>query len=72
MDWASFSTLKPEDLNAIVAYLRTVPPVHNSIPKPRSKFLPFYLWGKFRMLILGNDPPIIFFWGNAGAKGGRS
>ena len=27
MDWASFSTMTADDLNAIVAYLRTVPPV---------------------------------------------
>ena len=72
MDWASFSTLTPQDLNAIVAYLRTVPPVSNRIPKPSNRFLPFYLWGKFRLLILGDDLPMIFFHGNAGTKGGRS
>ena len=33
MDWASFSTMTPDDLNAIVAYLRTVPPVSNRVPK---------------------------------------
>ena len=72
MDWASYSTMKPDDLNAIVAYLRTVPAVSNLIPKPKSKFLPLYLWGKFKMLFLNDDPPMIFFSGNAGAKGGRS
>jgi hypothetical protein len=70
MDYASYSTMKPEDLNAIVAYLRTVPPVSNKVPAPRSTFLPLYLWGKFKFLILGVDPPIVFFPGNAGAKGG--
>ena len=34
MDCASFSTLTPDDLNAIVAYLRTVPPVSNKVPRP--------------------------------------
>jgi mono/diheme cytochrome c family protein len=66
MDYASFSTLEPGDLNAIVAYLRTVPPVSNRVPKPARRFLPAYLWGKFRMLVLGNDPPIVFYPGNAG------
>ena len=56
MDWPSFSTLKPDDLNAIVAYLRTVPPVRNKVPRPSRTFLPVYLWGKFKMLILGRRP----------------
>ena len=71
MDWASFSMLKPGDTNAIVAHLRTVPPISNSVPKPNSKFLPFDLWGKFRLLILGDDTSTIFFSGNAGAQAGR-
>jgi cbb3-type cytochrome c oxidase subunit III len=70
MDYASYSTMKPEDLSAIVAYLRTVPPVSNKVPAPRSTFLPLYLWGKFKFLILGVDPPTVFFPGNAGTKGG--
>jgi hypothetical protein len=71
MDWPSFSTMKPADIDAIVAYLRTVPPVPNKVPRPRYKLLPAYLWGKFNMLILGSDPPMAFFTGNAGAQGGR-
>jgi mono/diheme cytochrome c family protein len=67
MDWPSYSTLAPADLDAIVAYLRTVPPVSNRIPPPRRPFLPVYLWGKFRMLILGADLPITIHAGNAGA-----
>lgn len=66
MDWASFSTLTPSDLDAIVAYLRTIPPVRNAVPKPRRALLPVYLWDKFTMLILGNDPPSYFYAGNAG------
>jgi cbb3-type cytochrome c oxidase subunit III len=69
MDYASYSTLTPEDLDAIVAYLRTVPPVANKVPAPSRPFVPVYLWGKFKMLILGDDPPMVFFAGNAGAKG---
>jgi cbb3-type cytochrome c oxidase subunit III len=69
MDYGSYSTLTPDDLDAIVAYLRTVPAVVNKVPAPSRPFLPVYLWGKFRMLILGNDPPMVFFAGNAGVKG---
>ena len=71
MDYPSFSTMTADDLSAVVAYLRTVPPVTNKVPAPRRAFLPFYLWGKFKMLILGQDPPMVFFPGNAGVTGGR-
>lgn len=71
MDYGSFSTLTPDDLDAIVAYLRTVPPVSNKVPPPTRPWLPVYLWGKFNMLILGGDPPIVFFSGNAGTKGAQ-
>jgi mono/diheme cytochrome c family protein len=71
MDYGSYSTLLPEDLDAIVKYLRTVPPVSNKVPAPTRAFLPVYLWGKFQMLILGGDPPMVFYSGNAGTKGAR-
>ena len=71
MDYPSYSTMTSDDLSAVVAYLRTVPPVSNKVPGPSRPFLPFYLWGKFKMLILGQDPPMVFFPGNAGATGGR-
>ena len=71
MDWASFSNLTPDDLNAIVAYLRTVPPVSNKVPAPRWASFPVYIWGKFKLLILGDDPPMVFFAGNHGTAGGR-
>ena len=70
MDYAAFGTMKPSDIDAIVAYLRTVPPVSNRVPPPRFKFFPSYLWGKFKLLILGDDPPMAIFPGNAGTKGG--
>jgi len=69
MDYASYSTLTPDDLDAIVKYLRTVPPVANRVPAPRWSPLPVYLWGKFKVLILGTDPPMVFYPGNAGTKG---
>jgi mono/diheme cytochrome c family protein len=70
MDYGSFSTLKASDIDAIVAYLRTVPPVSNRVPPPRFKFLPAYLWGKFNLLIHGGDPPMAISTGHAGTKGG--
>jgi len=29
-----------------------------------------HLWGKFKMLVLGDDPPMIFYPGNAGSGDG--
>ncbi len=72
MDWSAFSAMTPDDLNAMVAYLRSVPAVSNRVPPISRPFLPVYLWGKFKMLILQNDPPINIFPGNAGSAGGRS
>ncbi len=66
MDYASLSTLTPDDLDAMVKYLRTIPPIVNNVPEPSWTSLPLYLWGKFSWLILGNDPPMVFFPGNAG------
>ena len=66
MDWASFSTMKPSDIDAIVAYLRAVPPVRNKVPKISRTVLPLFLWDKFRMLILGADIPSYIMSGNAG------
>jgi len=71
MDYGSYSTLTGDDLDAIVAYLRTVPAVSNRVPPPARPFLPVYLWGKFKMLVLGDDPPMVFFSGNAGARGAQ-
>ena len=70
MDWPAFSTMKESDINAIVSYLRTVPPVRNKVPRPTRTAFPAYMWGKFRMLILGDDIPSYFDEGNAGISGG--
>ena len=73
MPWPTYAGLTPDDLNALVAYLRTVPPVRNRIPPPSRPFLPIYLWSKFRMLVLQQDLPVAVFPGNAGstARGGQ-
>ena len=34
MPWQVFRNLTDEDLKAIFAYLRSVPPVHNRVPEP--------------------------------------
>ena len=70
MDWPSYSTMKPSDIDAIVAYLRTVPPVRNKVPRLTRTVLPAYLWAKFQMLILGADMPSYFYAGNAGITSG--
>jgi cytochrome c oxidase cbb3-type subunit 2 len=70
MDWTSFSTLSPDDLDALVAYLRTIPPITNRVPRPTRTFLPKYLWGKFQMIFLASDPPMTFYGGNVGVRPG--
>jgi cytochrome c oxidase cbb3-type subunit 2 len=72
MDWASYSTMKTDDLKAIVAYLRTIPPMFNRVPKPSRTALPLFLWGKFKLLILGDDPPMVFYPRNTGSASGET
>ena len=67
MPWPNFANLTPQDLNALVAFLRSLPPVSNRIPVPRSPNIVSYLTGKFSMLILHKDPPLYAYPGNAGA-----
>ena len=66
MPWPAFASLKEDDLNAIVAFLRTIPPVYNKIPDPQSPNIFSYLWGKLRMLVLKKDIPVLTYPGNAG------
>ena len=66
MPWPAFASMKADDLNAIVAYLRTIPPVYNKIPDPQSPNILSYFWGKFEVLILKKDIPLHAFPGNAG------
>jgi mono/diheme cytochrome c family protein len=70
MPWMSYANLTPSDLNAIVAYLRTIPPITNRIPAPTRPNIVSYLWGKFQLLILKKDMPLLTFPGNAGSGGG--
>lgn len=57
MPWTAFASMREEDKNAIVAYLRTVPAVYHKIPDPEKPNIFAYLWGKFRMLILKEQLP---------------
>src|SRR5262249_15059487 len=57
MPWPSYGSLKPEDLDALVAGLRALPPVSNAIPAPREPNIVSFFWGKFEMLILKKDIP---------------
>jgi hypothetical protein len=72
MPWPAFASLKPSDLSAIVAYLRTIPPVHNKIPDPKLPGIFSHLWGKFEILILKKDIPIRVYPGNAGSAQEKS
>jgi mono/diheme cytochrome c family protein len=69
MPWPSYASLSASDLNAIVAYLRTIPPISNQVPAPRRPNIVSYLWGKFQLLILKKDMPLVTYPGNAGSAG---
>lgn len=64
--WPNYAHMKPDDLNALIAFLRSLPPVSNRIPLPLAPNIVSYLAGKFRMLILKQDPPLYVYPGNAG------
>jgi hypothetical protein len=68
MPWAAYASLTQDDQRALVAYLRTLRPIANRIPGPSPPPLPLYLWAKFRMLVLGIDPPASIYPGNAGLR----
>jgi len=69
MGWTAYASLTPADLNALVAFLRTIPPVKNQVPPPSPPGLFTYLSNKFHMLIGGQDFPIVAYAGNAGSAG---
>jgi len=57
MPWMGLAQLKDDDKHAIIAYLRTIPPVSHKIPDPETPNIFSYLWGKFRMLVLKESIP---------------
>lgn len=71
MPWANYANMKPDDLNALLAFLRSLPPVSNRIPPWQPRNIASYLAGKFSMVILRKDPPVYVFPGNAGSGGRR-
>jgi mono/diheme cytochrome c family protein len=72
MPWPNFANMKPQDLSALIAFLRSLPPVSNRIPPPQRPNILRYLVGKFRMLILHTDPPFYIYPGNAGEPVGSA
>ncbi len=66
MPWSAYAALKTSDLDAVIAYLRTLPPVYNRVPLPEKLNIFSYLWGKFRMLVLKQNLPLTVYEGNAG------
>jgi mono/diheme cytochrome c family protein len=69
MAWPAFAHLAPSDLDALVAYLRTLPAVRNRVPPPAPPGVFAYLGLKYQMLIGGKDLPIVIYSGNAGSAG---
>ncbi len=72
MPWPNLAGMKPEDIDAIIAYLRTVPPVSNAIPEREEPNIVSYLWMKFQALILKKPFPSYIHPGNAGTAQGES
>lgn len=66
MPWTSSANLTDEDQNALIAYLRSIPAIHNQVPGPEPLNIFSYMVGKFKMLILHDDFPSIVHPGNAG------
>ena len=70
MGWPAFANLTTDDLDALVKFLRTLPPVSNRIPAPVRMNVFSYLGAKFQMLLLGRDYPMVIYPGNAGRPNG--
>jgi mono/diheme cytochrome c family protein len=66
MPWPAYANMSDDDLNAVIAYLRSLPPVYNQVPEYESLNIFPYLWGKFRMLILKQELPAYIYPGNFG------
>ncbi len=69
MPWTAFANMSETDFSAIVAYLRSLKPIHNKIPAHQPRDIITYLVGKFKMLILHEDFPSVIHFGNAGSAG---
>lgn len=66
MGWTAWAHWTDADRQALVAYLRAIPPVRNTIPPRVTPGFFTYLADKFRMLIRGVDKPMLIYAGNAG------
>ncbi|HWP81035.1 MAG TPA: c-type cytochrome [Bacteroidota bacterium] len=72
MPWPSYASMSEEDVKAILAYLRSMPPIKNQIPERETPNIFSYLILKFRMLILKEGFPAFIYPGNAGmAQAGK-
>ncbi|MCH8289357.1 MAG: c-type cytochrome [Candidatus Marinimicrobia bacterium] len=66
MPWPSYAGLSDDDLSALLVYMRSLPPVYNSIPEVKKRNPIEYLWGKFELLILQKPFPPEGTHGNFG------
>jgi mono/diheme cytochrome c family protein len=64
MPWTWFARLTPDDARAIAIYLKSLPPVRNDVPRPRSVTVPERAGGKL-LALLGAASAIEFWPGNA-------
>ena len=71
MPWPHFAQLKPADLDAVIAYLRTIPAIANEIPPPRLPGVAAYLRAKIEQKTLHRDQPAYVYPGNAGRAAER-
>jgi cbb3-type cytochrome c oxidase subunit III len=64
MPWPWFSRLRDSDARAIAAYLRSLPPMSNSVPQPEVFPLVDRVGGKLAALV-GAEASVAFWGGNA-------
>ncbi|HEY3187845.1 MAG TPA: c-type cytochrome, partial [Solirubrobacteraceae bacterium] len=70
MPWTIFAGLTDADVDAIHAYLASLPPVRNLVPPPEAPDLRTGTLGKLRLILTGRQIGAGYFPGNAGRPTG--
>jgi mono/diheme cytochrome c family protein len=68
MPWTILADLDDRDIDAVHAYLASLPPVRNLVPRPRSASWSDALSGKLRMLVAGEQIKAGYFPTNYGTS----
>jgi mono/diheme cytochrome c family protein len=66
MPWTITAALTDRDVDALHAYLRSLPPVRNAVPSPRAPTLVEGAARKLGALVIGSQVAGIYYPGNAG------